>query len=85
MRAAERTPAARQTLTNAIQKFFIEQSRLGIPVVFHEECLHGQASPGATSFPQPIGLAATFDPALVESLYAMTAHEARARAGRIRR
>ena len=67
------------TLTNAIQKFFIEQSRLGIPVVFHEECLHGQASPGATSFPQPIGLAATFDPALVESLYAMTAHEARSR------
>jgi beta-glucosidase len=67
------------TLTNAIQKFFIEQSRLGIPVVFHEECLHGQASPDATSFPQPIGLAATFDPVLVESLYAMAAHEARSR------
>ena len=29
-------------LTNAIQKFFIENSRLGIPVMFHEECLHGQ-------------------------------------------
>jgi beta-glucosidase len=66
-------------LTNAIQKFFIENSRLGIPVIFHEECLHGQASPGATSFPQPIGLASTFNPALVESLYAMTAHEARSR------
>src|SRR5689334_16328811 len=34
------------TLTNAIQKFFIEKSRLGIPVIFHEECLHGQASLG---------------------------------------
>jgi len=67
------------TLTNAIQKFFIEKSRLGIPVIFHEECLHGQASLGATSFPQPIGLASTFDPALVESLYTMTAHEARSR------
>jgi beta-glucosidase len=67
------------TLTNAIQKFFIENSRLGIPVIFHEECLHGQASPGATSFPQPIGLASTFNPALIESLYAMTAHEARSR------
>jgi beta-glucosidase len=66
-------------LTNAIQKFFVEKSRLGIPVIFHEECLHGQASLGATSFPQPIGLASTFDPALVESLYAMTAREARAR------
>jgi len=67
------------TLTNAIQKFFIEKSRLGIPVIFHEECLHGQASLGATSFPQPIGLASTFDPELVESLYTMTAHEARSR------
>src|SRR5690349_6481465 len=66
-------------LTNAIQRFFVENSRLGIPVMFHEECLHGQASPGATSFPQPIGLASTFDPELVESLYTMTAHEARSR------
>jgi beta-glucosidase len=66
-------------LTNAIQKFFIEQSRLGIPVIFHEECLHGLAAKDATSFPQPIGLGATFNPALVESLYAMAAHEARSR------
>jgi beta-glucosidase len=66
-------------LTNAIQKFFIENSRLGIPVFFHEECLHGHAALDATSFSQPIGLAATFNPSLVESLYAMTAAEARAR------
>ena len=66
-------------LTNAIQKFFLEQSRLGIPVVFHEECLHGQAAIGGTSFPQPIGLASTFDPQLVESLFSMTAAEARSR------
>jgi beta-glucosidase len=66
-------------LTNAIQRFFVERSRLGIPVIFHEECLHGQAAPESTSFPQPIGLAATFDPDLVERLYAMTAAEARAR------
>jgi beta-glucosidase len=66
-------------LTNAIQKFFISNSKHGIPVVFHEECLHGHAAVGATSFPQPIGLAATFDPDLVRCLYAMTAEEARAR------
>ena len=66
-------------LTNAIQKFFLEQSRLGIPVIFHEECLHGQAAPEGTSFPQPIALGATFDPALVERLFAMAAHEARLR------
>src|SRR5450755_41324 len=66
-------------VTNAIQKFFIEESRLGIPVIFHEECLHGQAAVDATSFSQPIGLGATFDPSLVESLYTMVAEEARVR------
>jgi beta-glucosidase len=66
-------------LTNAIQKFFLEHSRLGIPVIFHEECLHGHAAIGGTSFPQPIGLAATFNPELVESLFSMTAAETRAR------
>ena len=48
-------------------------------MIFHEECLHGHAAREATSFPQPIGLGATFNPELVESLYAMTAAEARAR------
>ncbi len=66
-------------LTNAIQKFFIEHSRLGIPVMFHEECLHGHAAIDGTSFPQPIALAATFHPELVESLFTMTAAEARSR------
>lgn len=66
-------------LTNDIQKFFIEESRLGIPVIFHEECLHGHAAVDATSFPQPIGLAATFNPDLVEALFTMTAKEARVR------
>jgi len=66
-------------VTNDIQRFFIEQSRLGIPVMFHEECLHGHAARDATSFPQPIGLAAMFNPELVELLYKMTAEEARVR------
>jgi len=74
-----RDARAQAELTNAIQKFFIEESRLGIPVVFHEECLHGLAGVGGTSFPQPIGLAATFNPELVERLYTMTALEARTR------
>jgi len=72
---------ARETaeLANAIQKFFIEESRLGIPVMFHEECLHGHAAIGATSFSQPIGLGATFNPELVEKLFTMTAEETRLR------
>lgn len=68
-------------LTNAIQKFFLENSRLGIPVMFHEECLHGHAAVDGTSFPQPIALGATFDPELVEKLFAMTAAESRLRGG----
>jgi beta-glucosidase len=65
--------------TNAIQKFFIENSRLGIPVVFHEECLHGHAAVDGTSYPQPIALAATFNPELIESIFTATALEARSR------
>jgi len=72
-------PRETAELTNAIQKFFIEHSRLGIPVFFHEECLHGHAAIGATSFPQPIGLGATFNPNLVKALYAMAAEESRVR------
>jgi beta-glucosidase len=73
------SPRRNAELTNAIQRFFLEHSRLGIPVIFHEECLHGHAARDATSFPQPIGLAAAFNPELVESLYAMAALEARVR------
>jgi beta-glucosidase len=72
---------ARQTaeLSNAIQEFFLDNTRLGIPVIFHEECLHGHAAIDSTSFCQPIGLAATFNPDLVEALFTMTAYEARVR------
>ena len=77
--AGGRNARATAELTNAIQKFFLERSRLGIPVIFHEECLHGHAAIDATSFPQPIGLAATFNPELVEALFTMTAEEARVR------
>ena len=67
--------------TNAIQKFFLENSRLGIPVIFHEECLHGHAAVGGTSYPQPIALASTFNPALIESIFTATALETRSRGG----
>lgn len=66
-------------LTNEIQRFFIEESRLGIPVVFHEECLHGLSENAATSLPQPIALAGTFNSRLVRDLYSMVAEEARVR------
>lgn len=49
---------------NLVQKYAVENTRLGIPFLFSEEALHGFMSRKATCFPQQIGLAATFDPAL---------------------
>jgi beta-glucosidase len=72
-------PAAATALAIAIQKFLVEETRLGIPALLHEEALHGLVVPGATSFPQAIALAATFDPALVEEIFAVAARQARAR------
>jgi beta-glucosidase len=64
---------------NDIQKYLVEKTRLGIPAILHEEALHGFVAPGATSFPQAIGLAATFDPALAEQIFTVAARQARAR------
>ena len=66
-------------LANKIQKFLIEETRLGIPVIIHEECLHGLAAKEATSYPQPIGLASTFNPELIENIYATIADDMRKR------
>lgn len=66
-------------LINAIQKHAVENTRLGIPVLFHEEGLHGYAARGATSFPQAIALASTWDPDLIEDVYTIAAREIRAR------
>ncbi|MFT3910474.1 MAG: glycoside hydrolase family 3 N-terminal domain-containing protein [Ferruginibacter sp.] len=53
---------------NTIQKYFIDSSRLGIPVIFFDEVLHGLVREGATSFPQAIALAATWDTTLMSSV-----------------
>jgi beta-glucosidase len=53
---------------NAIQRFLVEETRLGIPAILHEETLHGVLAREATSFQQSIGAAAAFDPDLVEAI-----------------
>lgn len=65
--------------TNEIQKYFLEKTRLGIPVIFHEECLHGHAAPDGTHYPQPIGMASTWDRELIQKIFTATAKEARLR------
>ncbi|MEJ2051727.1 MAG: glycoside hydrolase family 3 N-terminal domain-containing protein, partial [Calditrichota bacterium] len=73
------SPRKLAELANAVQKLFLEKTRLGIPVVFHEECLHGLVAKDATSYPQPIGLASTFNPELIEEIYTAIAEDARSR------
>ncbi|HEY7808359.1 MAG TPA: glycoside hydrolase family 3 N-terminal domain-containing protein [Croceibacterium sp.] len=64
---------------NAVQTWAREHTRLGIPVMFHEEALHGLAVKDATSYPQAIGLASTWDPDLLREVDAEIASEARPR------
>ena len=64
--------------SNAVQKKIIEGSRLGIPVIFHDEALHGFSKDGATSFPHSIALAATWDVDLMGRVAGAIAKEARA-------
>jgi len=64
---------------NAIQKYFVEETRLGIPIIAFDEALHGLVREGATSFPQAIGLAASFDTLLMSRVAAAIATESKAR------
>jgi beta-glucosidase len=64
---------------NAVQKWAVEQTRLGIPLLLHEESLHGYVARDATSFPQAIGLASSFDPDMATRIFSVAAREARAR------
>lgn len=72
-------PVEMAKIANELQKYFIEETRLGIPVIIHEECLHGLVAKDATSYPQPIGLASTFNPGLINKIYSAVAKEARSR------
>ncbi|HLJ94154.1 MAG TPA: glycoside hydrolase family 3 protein, partial [Gemmataceae bacterium] len=70
---------AQAEFANATQRWMKEHTRLGIPVIFHEEALHGLQGEEATSFPQAIALASTWNPELVERAFAVVAQEVRAR------
>jgi beta-glucosidase len=61
-------PAASAKLANSIQAFLVENTRLGIPAIVHEECCSGYMARGATCFPQIIGLASTWEPELAERM-----------------
>ena len=71
-----KTPQQTQDYVNAAQTWLVENTRLGIPAIHHVEALHGLASRYGTSFPQAIALASTWDPSLIERVYAVAAKEA---------
>lgn len=61
-------PTTAAKAANYLQKFLVEQTRLGIPAIVHEECCCGAMVFGGTIFPQMLGLAATFQPDLAEAM-----------------
>ncbi len=64
---------------NNTQRFFIEKTRLGIPIIAFDEALHGIVREGGTAFPQAIALAATFDTSTMSAVANTIALEAKAR------
>ena len=76
---------ARETvkLVNAMQHFAMKDTRLGIPILFHEEGLHGYVARDATSFPQAIALASSWDPGLLTRIFTIDAREMRARGAQL--
>ncbi len=68
-------PRERAVAHNALQRYHMEKTRLGIPEIFFGEALHGFMAYGSTSFPQAIGLASTWDPALVKKVFSAASDE----------
>jgi beta-glucosidase len=72
-------PAVAARLANAIQRYLVERTRLGIPAIVHEEVCSGLMARGATVFPQAIGVASTWEPHLAQALATSVRHQMRAR------
>lgn len=66
---------------NVIQRYAIEHSRLGIPILFGEECSHGHMAIGATVFPVPLTIGSTWNPELFRSMCRAVAAETRSQGG----
>ena len=71
------SPEAGVRALNRLQKFLLEETRLGVPVLSHEECLSGVMAKGGTLFPSALAFGATFDPALIEAVGEAIGAEAR--------
>jgi beta-glucosidase len=73
--AVRRLPRDWAVLRNALQRYRLQKTRLGIPTLFFGEALHGYMAHYATSFPQAIALASTWDPDLVKQVFTAAGDE----------
>ncbi len=71
-------PSLHAKTINEVQRWFIEETRLGIPVDFTNEGIYGACFPGATLFPAQIGVGSTWDRSLVSAIGAITSEETKA-------
>jgi beta-glucosidase len=81
-RQRERKDASQSAIyANELQKWLKENTRLGIPAMFHDEALHGHMAQGSTNFPTPISLASSWDLDLITKVFTAAALETRIRGG----
>jgi len=66
--ASSLDPTGCAELANQLQRYLVEETRLGIPAMIHEECCSGYTARDATAFPQIIGLASTWQPELAKAM-----------------
>ena len=73
------TPKQTAEKINTMQKFFLEETRLGIPIIPFDEALHGLVRDGAIAYPQSIALASTWNPDLMFKVSSAIATESKTR------
>lgn len=76
------SPQEAAQATNAIQRYVVENTRLGIPLLLSEEAPHGHMAIGATVFPTAIGQASTWNPRIIKQMAASIARETYAVGGK---
>jgi beta-glucosidase len=72
------SPAATVKALNEVQRWFIEETRLGIPVEFTNEGIRGACYRKSTNFPAMIALGATWDRGLISEVSGVVAQESQA-------
>ncbi|WP_084823168.1 glycoside hydrolase family 3 N-terminal domain-containing protein [Sphingobacterium sp. Ag1] len=76
------SPVEAARATNAIQRYMVDSTRLGIPLLLSEEAPHGHMAIGATVFPTAIGQASTWNPQLIQAMASTIAMETYAVGGK---